>query len=158
MEVQLFRIDDRLIHGQVVIAWVNALNSKSILLCDDSVYENDWEKELYQSCAPDFLKIKIMNVDETIVALLDETQDFSKTIILVNGPEVIEKIVNRGVQLHNINVGGIHFREGRDNLLTYLYLDDAEKDTFKRCMEKGVHFECLDVPTGNKVKLESLIN
>jgi len=60
--IQLFRIDDRLIHGQVVIGWASVLNSNSIIVCDNSVYENDWEKELYLSCAPDSLKTIILDV------------------------------------------------------------------------------------------------
>ena len=157
MNVQLFRIDDRLIHGQVVITWATVLNSDSILLCDNSVYENEWEKELYLSCSPEYLKINILDVSGTAILLKDETKDFSKTIVLVNGPRVIEELINKGVDLNKINVGGIHFREGRENILSYLYLDKSEKESFKRCMEKGVRFECLDVPTGNKVDLKSLL-
>ena len=46
MGVQLFRIDDRLIHGQVLLGWARPLKSERILLCDDEVSQNDWEKEL----------------------------------------------------------------------------------------------------------------
>ena len=155
--IQLFRIDDRLIHGQVVIGWASVLNSNSIILCDNSVYENDWEKELYLSCAPDYLKTTIFNVTETIEFLKTTDKDLSKTIILVNGPEVIEKLVDAGLKLKNINVGGMHFREGRRNYLPYLYLNENEINSFRRCMDKGVNFECLDVPTGNKVNLRSVI-
>lgn len=157
MNIQLFRIDDRLIHGQVVITWASALNSDSILLCDNSVYQNDWERELYLSCSPEYLKITIRDVSGTAALLKDEAQDFSKTIVLVSGPYVIEELIKEGVDLNKINVGGIHFKEGRDNFLPYLYLDDREKNSFKRCMEKGLYFECLDVPTGNKVDLKNLL-
>ena len=155
--IQLFRIDDRLIHGQVVIGWASKLNSDSIILCDNSVYENDWEKELYLSCAPKYLKITIFDVSGTINFLKTTDQDLSKTIILVNGPEAVEKLIEGGLQLQNINVGGMHFREGRKNFLPYLYLNDNEVNSFKRCIEKGVNFECLDVPTGNKVNLKNLL-
>jgi len=155
--VQLFRIDDRLIHGQVVIGWASALNSKSIILCDNSVYNNEWEKELYLSCAPDYLKTTIFDVAGIIDFLKNTDKDLSKTIILVNGPEVIEKISEAGIELKNINVGGMHFREGRKNYLPYLYLSDHEINSFKRCMAKGINFECLDVPTGNKVNLKNVL-
>lgn len=158
MSIQLFRIDDRLIHGQVVITWATALNSDSVILCNDSVYENDWEKELYLSCSPGYLKITILNVSGTAALLKDETVDFSKTIVLVNGPDVIEKLINEGVELDKINVGGIHFKEGRENFLSYLYLDQKEIDSFRRCMGKGVNFECLDVPTGTKIDLKNVLN
>ena len=155
--IQLFRIDDRLIHGQVVIGWASVLNSKAIIVCDNSVYENDWERELYLSCAPAYLKTTIFNVDATIEFLKTTDKDLSKTIILVNGPEVIEKLIDGGIKLQNINVGGMHFREGRKNYLPYLYLSEKEINSFQRCMDKGVNFECLDVPTGNKVNLKKII-
>lgn len=158
MDIQLFRIDDRLIHGQVVLGWATVLNSKTIILCDNSVYENDWEKELYESCAPDYLETKILDVAGTIEYLKQPGLDLSKTIILVNGPEVIEALVNAGLELERINVGGIHFKEGRENFLPYLYLNEKEIQSFRRCIEKGVKFECCDVPTGNKVDLKSLID
>ena len=157
MNVQLFRIDDRLIHGQVAITWATALNSNTILLCDNSVYENDWEKELYLSCSPQYIKTIILDIPGTIDLLKDETQDLSKTIVLVNGPSVIEELIDKGLNLTHINVGGVHYKEGRENYLSYLYLNQDEKESFKRCIEKGVSFECLDVPTGNKVDLKSLL-
>ena len=155
--VQLFRIDDRLIHGQVVIGWASVLNSNSIILCDNSVYNNDWEKELYLSCAPDYLTTTIFDVAGTIDFLKNTDKDLSKTIILVNGPEVIEEISDAGIELKNINVGGMHFREGRKNYLPYLYLSDHEISSFKRCMDRGINFVCLDVPTGNKINLQSVL-
>jgi mannose/fructose/N-acetylgalactosamine-specific phosphotransferase system component IIB len=55
MKVQLFRIDDRLIHGQVVIGWANYLKSNRILLCDEEIMQNGWEKELYLTCVTDWM-------------------------------------------------------------------------------------------------------
>ena len=156
-DIQLFRIDDRLIHGQVVIGWATVLNSKAIILCDNTIYENDWERELYESCAPEYLDTRILDVKGTIEYLKQPELDLSKTIILVNGPGVVEALINEGLELQNINVGGIHFKEGRENYLPYLYLSDDEIKSFKRCIEKGLKLECCDVPTGQKVDLESLI-
>lgn len=155
--IQLFRIDDRLIHGQVVIGWASVLNSESIIVCDNSVYENEWAKELYLSCAPNSLKTTICNIPGTINLLKSPDKDLSRTIVLVNGPEAVEKLIDNGLHLEKINVGGMHFREGRKNFLPYLYLNDSEVNSFKRCMAKGVTFECLDVPTGNKINLKNLL-
>jgi len=157
MDVQLFRIDDRLIHGQVVLGWAAALNSKSIILCDNSVFENDWEKELYLSCVPDDLQTRILNIERTIDLLKQENNNLEKTILLVQSPYIVEEIVDKGIVIPKINVGGIHFREGRKKVLPYLYLDADEINSFRRCMDKGVYFECLDVPTGNNINLKTLI-
>ena len=71
--LQLLRIDDRLIHGQVVIGWVTHLNTKEIILCDDSVAENEWEKELYLSCVPKNIKAKTYTSSGTSV-IFNETK------------------------------------------------------------------------------------
>ncbi|RMH60409.1 MAG: PTS mannose/fructose/sorbose transporter subunit IIB [Calditrichaeota bacterium] len=157
MNYQLFRIDDRLIHGQVVIGWAGALHSREILLCDNEVNENDWEKELYLSCVPENLTAAILDERHTAEALLDNSRDFSKSIFLVKGPEIVEHLLDQGVRLDKVNVGGIHFKEGRRNYLPYLYLSAAEIESFRHCMERGVVFECQDVPTGMRHDLKLLL-
>jgi len=158
MNVQLFRIDDRLIHGQVVIGWVAFLNSHQILLCDDAVYENNWEKELYLSIVPENIKTLVLDVNQTAQLLSDPQNDLSRTIILVNSPLIVEKLLNLGVQLSKINIGGIHFREGREKYLPYLYLSKTELESLQASMQKGTHFDCQDMPQSKAIPLEKLLN
>lgn len=121
MKVQLFRIDDRLIHGQVVIGWANFINSEKVVLCDDSVAENDWEKELYLSSVPEYLTAIVLSTDQMAEILKNETSDLSKTIVLVNSPFTVEKLVEKDSKPEEINVGGIHYKEGRREYLPYLF-------------------------------------
>ncbi len=155
--IQLFRIDDRLIHGQVVIGWASSLESNEIILCDDIVCHNEWEKELYLSCTPDTLQSHIYDENQLLMLLKNPQTNLDKTIILVRGPEMVEHFVKAGIKLPVVNVGGMHFKEGRKSYLPYLYMTDDEKLSFKRCMDAGVRFECQDVPTGNKIDLATLI-
>ncbi|HED09583.1 MAG TPA: PTS mannose/fructose/sorbose transporter subunit IIB [Caldithrix abyssi] len=158
MNIQLYRIDDRLIHGQVVIGWASVLQSEKIILCDDEVMANDWEKELYLSCVPETLETLILDEEHAAELLTHADPDPANAIFLVKGPEVIEHLLARGVTFSTVNVGGIHYKEGRRNYLSYLYLSDEEVASFKRCMQKGVRFECLDVPTGHKVDLREVLH
>ncbi|HHJ53488.1 MAG TPA: PTS mannose/fructose/sorbose transporter subunit IIB [Caldithrix abyssi] len=151
--IQLFRIDDRLIHGQVVIGWATFLKTKQIVLCDDSVSENEWEKELYLSIVPDHMEAVVVNVAKLAEMLSDAETDLSKTIILVNGPQVMEQLLEHGASVERVNVGGIHYKEGRRKYLDYLYLNEEEVASFRRCMEKGVHFFCQDVPEARIIPL-----
>ncbi|MEJ2545817.1 MAG: PTS sugar transporter subunit IIB [Calditrichaceae bacterium] len=157
MNIQLIRIDDRLIHGQVVIGWAGHLKTKQIILCEDSVAENEWEKELYLSIVPDNIKAKIMTTAELAEYLKDSHLDLEKTIILVNSPRVIEKLIHLGAPINKVNVGGIHFKDGRKKVLNYLYLNEDEIDSFKRCIDKGVEFDCQDVPLCKRTPLGKLI-
>jgi len=158
MSIQLFRIDDRLIHGQVVIGWAGFLHSRKIILCDDSVCDNQWEKELYLSIVPDYIEAQILSVSETAELLKNPSSDLSNTIILVRAPDVVEELLRLGVRLSKINVGGLHFQEGREKYLPYIFLAESEVDSFMRLMKKGLRFDCLDVPQGKSVALETILN
>ena len=157
MDIQLIRIDDRLIHGQVVIGWAGHLKTKQIILCEDSVAKNNWEKELYLSIVPEHIKAKIMTTAELAEYLKDSHLDLKKTIILVNSPRVIEKLIQLGAPINKVNVGGIHFKDGRRKILNYLYLDEDEIASFKRCINKGVEFDCQDIPLCKRTPLGKLI-
>ena len=60
-DVQLFRIDDRLIHGQVVLGWAQKIGTKRIILCDEEIAGNEWERELYMSCVPEGMETLVIN-------------------------------------------------------------------------------------------------
>ncbi len=157
MGVQLFRIDDRLIHGQVVLGWANYLKSKHVILCDNVVRNNEWERELYLSVVPDYLTCDVFDIEETSHFIQDHPLDIGHTILVVNSPEIIEELLQLGVNQNRINVGGIHFKQGRKKYLPYLYLSDEEILSFRRCMAKGVRFECQDMPNSKKLSLEEVL-
>ncbi|RLD15768.1 hypothetical protein DRI50_03465 [candidate division KSB1 bacterium] len=158
MEIQLVRIDDRLIHGQVVIGWAQHLSSETIVLCDDSVAANDWEKELYLSIVPDTMQALVLDTDHFIKEIQRDDNSWGRTIILVGSPFTLETLIQKGFSVRKVNVGGIHFKDGRKELLSYLFLNDEEMDCFKRLMTKGIKFYCQDVPTAKPVSLKKILN
>ena len=158
MNVQLFRIDDRLIHGQVVIGWFNFLNSEKVILCDDSVAQNEWEKELYLSSVPDNVLAAVLSTDEMARQLKTSSIDLSKTIVLVNSPFVIETLVQKEAAPETVNVGGIHYKEGRREFLPYLFLNEQEIASFKKLMDLGIEFYCQDVPSAKPIPLQKVLS
>lgn len=157
MKIQLFRVDDRLIHGQVVIGWASHLKSEQIILCDDSVYNNDWEKELYLSVVDESIKTQVLSVAELAGLFKEGIVDLSKTIIVVKGPEVVEELLEKNVVPDIINIGGLHYKEGRETYLSYLYLGPEEVASFKRIMNSGVRLVCQDVPEAKEVPFQDII-
>jgi mannose/fructose/N-acetylgalactosamine-specific phosphotransferase system component IIB len=155
--VQLFRIDDRLIHGQVVLGWARPLRSERILLCDDEVSENDWEKELYCSCVPASLKATVCNVDQAADFLSTKIAEDDKTIVLVKEPKVVMEIVNKGYIPGSINLGGIHFANARKKYLQYVYLNENEVQQLHWLLDKGINIYCQDVPTSKSYEVSKLI-
>jgi mannose/fructose/N-acetylgalactosamine-specific phosphotransferase system component IIB len=158
MDVQLFRIDDRLIHGQVILGWARTLKSERIILCDNEVSQSEWEKELYSSCVPEYLEVTVSNVTETTSLLTKNIQAKDKTIVLVKEPRVVMDIVNNGYIPGNINLGGLHFSNHRKKYLSYIYLSEEEIKQLHWLLDKGIHIYCQDVPSTKALAVLEVID
>jgi len=157
MEVQLFRIDDRLIHGQVVLGWAKYLKSKHVILCDNEVAGNDWESELYLSCVPDELNARIMNTNDTSRYLNNGVVEPEKTIVLVKSPQIVRELIETGYRPRNVNLGGMHYGKNRKKYLPYVFLGKNDVEDLQFCIKNGVSIYCQDVPNSRKHKISNLL-
>ena len=82
MTIELYRIDDRLIHGQVVVGWGQPLDLGFIVLVDDIVATSDWEQELYRMGVPPEMDVYFLNVNQALVALPKYREDARNGILL----------------------------------------------------------------------------
>ncbi len=158
MSVELFRIDDRLIHGQVVVGWGQPLGVDFIVLVDDEVRASDWEQELYRMGGPPQVAVVFAGVEEAAGQLAAWQADPRKGIVLTGDIAAMAALAGRADgRIRDVNVGGIHFREGRKERLRYVYLTDAEADALRGLAKAGVAVTAQDVPTGRRVGLDELV-
>ena len=154
MSVELFRIDDRLIHGQVVVGWGQTLGIQFLVLVDDGVRASDWEQELYRMGVPPAVQVVFASVDEAAAELPKWLADGRRGLILTGDVDSMARLVAQGNGLvREVNVGGLHYREGRKERLRYVYLNDGEAATLRGLAAKGVLVSAQDVPTGTRVPL-----
>ncbi len=154
----IIRIDDRLIHGQVLVGWGSHYPLKRLIVGNDEIAENEWERNLLLMAVPQDIDGRILSLKDT-VALLNEDNDVDGlTMVLLDSPGDLQKMLSLGLKPSSaINVGGIHFQEGRREYLPYIFLDDAEVESFRKMIDHDLIFECQDVPTGTKYDLQKLI-
>ncbi len=156
MPILLYRVDERLIHGQVVVGWGNCLKADQIVMANDQVASNPWERELYLACVPPELRPLILTVDEGTAGILEDRFRAQRTILLVDSPFDVLRMLDKGVKLKLVNVGGIHSKTGRKRILPYLYLSPEEISAFKTMISAGVKCECRDVPLAERHDLGAL--
>ncbi|MCK5076813.1 MAG: PTS sugar transporter subunit IIB [Calditrichia bacterium] len=155
--LQLVRIDDRLVHGQVVVGWGNSLHFQRIIVCDNELGREEWEIELMRNACPPGIEILFIN-EETLINRTNEFEnDRIKTIVLMGNISVLRRLVALNFSMSDINVGGIHYEAGREQLLSYLYLNGEEKENLKYILGKGYHLFAQDLPTNKKIELADLI-
>lgn|SRR5574341_27835 len=157
MPIVLFRLDERLIHGQVVVGWVSHLNVQRLVILNDKVAATPWEKELYLTCVPSDLKASVFSLEEGFKKISNAKFENENVMILLDNPLDLLKLVKKGAKIPEVNIGGIHFKEGRRQILSYIYLTDQEIFIFQELFQLGINCYCQDVPTAEKKDLKSLL-
>ena len=158
MPILLYRVDERLIHGQVVVGWGNNLKFDQIVLLNDQVASNPWERELYLACVPPEMRATILPVDEGATKTLQNGFEGKRAVILVDSPFDIPRMVEKGVKIESVNVGGVHSKKGRMEILPYIFLSQEEISAFKKIISAGIRCECRDVPLAEKHNLSILFD
>ncbi|MFQ5824637.1 MAG: PTS system mannose/fructose/N-acetylgalactosamine-transporter subunit IIB [bacterium] len=145
MPIELIRIDDRLIHGQVVIGWCPYIQPDHLVLCNDEVANNEWEREIYKEAASDY-QISICSVDETVKLLQSKELKNKKIFIIVDSPGVVVQLLNLGIKIDKVNVGGMHYQAGKRKIAPFIYVDDEDITNFRFLKIHDIELEGRDVP------------
>jgi mannose/fructose/N-acetylgalactosamine-specific phosphotransferase system component IIB len=151
----LQRVDDRLIHGQVVVAWGAELHPRRIWVVDDAAAASSWERELLSSAAPD-VEVRVIPLAEASERLAGEAQAEGAAFLLVRDLKTALTLVESGVEVHTLNLGGIHYAPGRTKINEYVYLDPGDRDRARRLLARGVILEVQDVPAARPQALAAL--
>ena len=156
MTLLLYRIDDRLIHGQVVVGWGQPLNIQFIVLVDDTVAASDWEQELYRMGVPPEMSLYFHTAADAVNALRQYRDDSRRGLLLTGDIATMRRLVD-GAGIDTVNVGGIHSRADRTQRLRYVFLSPHEERQLRELAERGTKVTAQDVPGARAVSLDDLI-
>ena len=157
MSIVLCRIDDRLIHGQVVIGWGRPLGINLIILVDDQVAASEWEQELYRMGVAPEIEVRFVTVTEATAQLPEWQANGKRGLVLTGDLETMAALHAASPDIvHHINLGGIHHRPGRRERLPFVYLTDQELRTLNVLEERGAVVTAQDLPTTPPVALRNL--
>jgi mannose/fructose/N-acetylgalactosamine-specific phosphotransferase system component IIB len=157
MSIVLCRIDDRLIHGQVVIGWGRPLGINRIILVDDQVAASGWEQELYRMAVSPEIDVRFVSVADAAAQMADWQSNGQRNLILTGDLDTMAALRAASPDIvQRINLGGIHHRPGRRERLPFLYLTDHELRTLQALEAGGAVITAQDLPTTPPVPLRSL--
>lgn len=157
MSVVLVRVDDRLIHGQVVVGWVHALNADRIALVDDKIYQSDWERELYRLGVPSNVELLFESVESAARTIQDWKSSKHRTIVLLGDVLTLASLCKHSTEITEVNVGAIHQRDGTTERLPYVFLSETEGRVLRDLADRGVKITAQDVPTAHRVALRDFV-
>ena len=145
MKVSVFRIDDRLIHGQVITAWIAYADAKTIVVADDKAVKDEFQQSLLRMATPDSINLKIFSVDDAI-SYLDSEENDGKVLLLVRGPEQALKFIRAGLTDQVINVGNMNMKKGKTKVLGNMWVFPEDVENIKSIYDQGVKMEVRVVP------------
>lgn len=148
--ISLLRIDERLIHGQVAYSWTNAYPSQALMVITKNP-KSDLEKMSLKLACPRNLKCFISTVDEAVELL--QKYEAKKFFIVTDSPEVVLELLNGGIEIISVNIGGIYFKEGRKQISNTVYLDDEMRNLFYKISEFGTQLEIRATPSDTSINL-----
>lgn len=159
MPIVLLRVDERLIHGQVVVGWGGPLHADRIVVVDDDIAASTWEQELYCLGVPPEMEASFASVADARPQLAEWRTGGRRVIVLVRDVRTAARLAEGGLlNGDEVNLGGIHHAEGRERVLPYLHLSDGDRDTLRQIAADGALVSARDLPAGRRVPLEELLN
>lgn len=156
--IVLCRIDDRLVHGQVAFTWVPSVGANCLVVANDKVAGDEFQKMALGLAAPRGVNQRIMTVAEAVTFLNDAESTPLKILVLVKDVQDAARLVRDVPAVTSVNFGGIRSREGARLVSKAVALTEGDIALVRALLEKGVELEVRQVPTDSRVRLETLIH
>ena len=157
MSVVLYRVDERLIHGQVVVGWGHSLRPDRYVIADDELAASDWEQELYRLAAGD-VEVVFCTVEAAREGIAEWATDASRSVVLMRDVATLRTFARDGrLRGARVDLGGVHHGPGRREVLPYLHLSEEERVVLQDVAAEGVDLGARDLPDAPRVALEALL-
>lgn len=153
MAVLLYRVDDRLIHGQVVVGWGRHLKANSILVCSDRVADDELARTMMEMGAPADVKVEVLRLKEAAAGLGNDALHNRSAIVLFETPADALRLVELDVAINKLNVGGMHFRPGKRQIMEGVSVDEGDCAALYELAARGVDVYVQMVPQARPVSL-----
>ena len=160
MNIVLFRIDQRLIHGQVALAWTRAKNAQKIVVINNEVAQNSTQQTLMDMSVPTGVKTAFLSLEEAIEKINDDSLGNEKLLLLVKTPIEALELVKNGLEIDKINVGGVRSEDEKEQtqLTKEVSATPEEIKALQKLDELGVSLEAQWVPDQKKTNLNEKLD
>lgn len=157
MKIGLARIDDRLIHGQVATRWTKETNVTRIIVVSDEVAADHVRKTLLTQVAPPGVTAHVVDVEKMIRVWNNPKYANNRVMLLFTNPTDVVRLVEGGVKIPSVNIGGMAFRQGKTQVNNAVSVDEKDIAAFRKLNELGIELEVRKVSSDQRLKMMDLI-
>ena len=147
--VELLRVDQRLLHGQVAVTWVAQIQPDSILIANDEIMQDEMGKMALKMVKPNGVKLAIRSIEDGAAILNNPLSKDLKILVIVKTVQDALRLVELTEGIEHIDIGGIKKKEGARLVGAATYVDDDDCATIEKLCEKvsDVYFQMVPAET-----------
>ena len=153
-----YRIDDRLIHGQVITAWTRYYKLEKIIIVDNQVAGDSIQRQIINAVAPPNITVDVLPVKDGFDAIINASKAQTSTLVLVTGPEALTALLEMGIEIKEVIIGGMQFKSGRKQVTRTVSVTPEEAEEFWKLHDRGVELTIQLVPTERRSQLITTLN
>src|SRR3989339_609491 len=157
MPVILVRIDDRLIHGQIVEGWLKPIKANHILIVSEEVAKDKMQQILLGMAVPAGVKLTAVGVEDAAAKLKAGLFEKDNTLLLVSGPQYVLELVKRRIDFKSVNVGGMHYSAGKKQISRTLSVNDEEITALMDLHKAGIELEGRILPGDDRTDVYEIL-
>ena len=156
--VALIRVDNRLVHGQVLEAWLPALDAHGVLVADDEAAGNVLARSAMALAIPPKVQFQVLKVSTAADLLRPGGKGVPRvrTLLLVRDVRDAVALAEQGLAIPRLNLGNVHYANGRRQVAPSVYLDVGEMEALSRLASRGTEVEARAVPSEHPTPLSTL--
>lgn len=155
--IVLTRVDDRLIHGEVITGWLPVTKATRIYIVDDAAAGDEFTRRVLQASAPRYLHCFVYPVEEAAVKLAAKGKPDERLMILVKTPLTLKRLMEKGIQFKEVNLGGVGPEEGRKSFFKNVFLNREEVLACEKMMGQGCEIYFQLVPDQRRYEIRDAV-
>lgn len=151
------RIDNRLIHGQILNAWLPAVGTRALLVANDEVAADPVIREILLAAVPEGWTAAISSVSDAVAELASGAGAQQPRFVIVKDPQDAVRVAQESGAITHINIGNLHYARGKRKLTPHMYVDDSDLDALRALHELGVVIDTRWLPSDQSHDIAKLL-
>lgn len=148
-----YRVDNRLVHGQIIATWMPHLRLQRIVIISDTVPDNSLQMSMFRMAIPPELTFDAMGVRGGVSWLNHRAFGTDRTMVLLESVADAVRLFESGHPFATLNIGNVHHGPGRRAFTNAVYLGPEDLEGIRRLMKRGVQVEIRSLPTEAPIEL-----
>ena len=153
-DVRLVRVDFRLMHGQVVTAWLKQVSADAILIVDDKLASDKFLAQVFLMAKPPGVKVAIRSIEKAVAAFQNDSFKSEKMLGLFKSVESVKRAFDLGLPLEKLQVGGLGNGTDKVMISKELALNETELEALLDMQSKGVAVTLQMTPRDGVIALD----